>query len=337
MSKLNSGIHLHLLASALAIFLLSACGAVPTFNADKYVSPLSGATVINNTSNYTQALACLGSYLHNAKLAPVRIAVGRVEDFSGKQDLTNGKRITQGAALMVISALAHTKLPIVERLDTSISEMEFKYTDNKLIGDGNSTAEHPFRRTFAGSVVGSDFHIVGGITEVNYNIRSGSLENTITSLGVSARYAVLDVAIDLRLINTRTLQVVEVASFQKQIIGTEIRAGLFRFLSDSVIDISAADKAQEPIQKAVRMVTEHAVFHLIAGMYKIPTDVCQTGSSTNTESRNNKEQPSLNAASIRLPVIPAAIPAAIPEFNVKLKISDMLHSLDNASNIAFTD
>jgi len=270
--KVSSYVFMGTLAS-----VLSGCGSLPRFDADRYVTPLSGAKVIANTTNYTEALSCLGDHLKNARLPPARFAVGRVEDYSGKQDLVNGKRITQGAALMVISALSYTKLPIVERLDTSVAEIEFKYSDNKLIGDSTNTPENPFRRTLAGSVVGSDYHIVGGITEVNYNVRSGSLEGTAGSVGVSGRYAVLDVAIDLRLVNTRTLQVVEVASFQKQIIGTEVRAGIFRFLSDSVIDISAADKAQEPIQKAVRMVTERAVYQLVAGVYRLPTSVCEGG------------------------------------------------------------
>lgn len=259
----------------LASTLLSGCGAIPRMDADRYVTPLSGAAVTANLTNYTRQLDCLGDFLKQASLPPSRFAVGRVEDYSGKQDLVNGKRMTQGAALMVISALAHTRLPIVERLDTSVAEMELKYTDNKLIGDTASAPENTFRRTVAGTVLGSDYHIVGGITEVNYNIRSGSLETTVSSIGASGRYAVLDVAIDLRLVNTRTLQVIDVASVQKQIIGTEIRAGIFRFLSDSVIDINAADKAQEPIQKAVRMLTERAVFKLVAGLYKVPAGQCE--------------------------------------------------------------
>ncbi|MBC7512816.1 MAG: hypothetical protein H7234_00075 [Herminiimonas sp.] len=265
---------------ALTSTLLAACGSIPRMDAERYVTPLSGATVTANLTNYTRQLDCLGNYLQQANLPPSRFAVGRVEDYSGKQDLVNGKRMTQGAALMVISALAHTRLPIVERLDTSVAEMELKYTDNKLIGDATPSPENPFRRTVAGTVIGSDYHIVGGITEVNYNIRSGSLETTVSSIGASGRYAVLDVAIDLRLVNTRTLQVVGVASVQKQIIGTEIRAGIFRFLSDSVIDINAADKAQEPIQKAVRMLTERAVFQLVSGVYKVPAGQCDGPAAT---------------------------------------------------------
>lgn len=290
---------------ALTSTLLGACGSIPRMDAERYVTPLSGATVTGNLTNYTRQLDCLGNYLQQANLPPSRFAVGRVDDYSGKQDLVNGKRMTQGAALMVISALAHTRLPIVERLDTSVAEMELKYTDNKLIGDATSSPENPFRRTVAGTVIGSDYHIVGGITEVNYNIRSGSLETTVSSIGASGRYAVLDVAIDLRLVNTRTLQVVGVASVQKQIIGTEIRAGIFRFLSDSVIDINAADKAQEPIQKAVRMLTERAVFQLVSGVYKVPAGQCDGPAATTQAAAAIVPIKSVNA-------IPAPAAPAVP-------------------------
>ena len=288
--------------------MLSACGTIPKMDAERYVKPIGGASVTANLTNYSQQLDCLGDYLKQANVAPSRFAVGRVEDFSGKQDLVNGKRMTQGAALMVISALAHTRLPIVERLDTSVAELELKYTDNKLIGDMPAAPDNPFRRTVAGTVLGSDYHIVGGITEVNYNVRSGSLETTVSSVGASGRYAVLDVAIDLRLVNTRTLQVMDVASVQKQIIGTEIRAGIFRFLSESVIDINAADKAQEPIQKAVRMLTERAVFQLVAGLYKVPAGQCEAPGSQHVVHAPR--------AAIPAPVsgpVPALAPAAVSQ------------------------
>ena len=286
--------------AAMTATLVTGCGTIPQMDGERYVKPLGGATVTANLTSYTKELDCLGDYLKKANLPLSRFAVGRVEDYSGKQDLVNGKRMTQGAALMVISALARTRLPIVERLDTSVAEMELKYTDNKLIGDTPASTDNPFRKTVAGTVIGSDYHIVGGITEVNYNVRSGSLEASVSSIGASGRYAVLDVAMDLRLVNTRTLQVMDVASVQKQIIGTEIRAGIFRFLSDSVIDVNAADKAQEPIQKAVRMLTERAVFQLVSGVYRVPVGQCDAPTGQRIASQSIAPAP--------VPVL--AVPAA---------------------------
>jgi len=201
-----------------------------------------------------------------------RFAVGRVSDFTGKEDLVNGKRISQGAALMVISALAKTGVPIVERFDTNVADMELKYADNKLITDNPEGKAH--RQILSASIPGSDYHIVGGITEVNYNIRSGSLETSFRFIGAAARYFVMNVAVDLRVVNTKTLEVVNTQSLQKQIIGTELNGGYFRLFSDGLADVNAAERTQEPIQKGLRMVIEHAVFKMMTEMNNLPAENC---------------------------------------------------------------
>lgn len=246
----------------------SACTTIPSFNEADYVNALDGASVVENKTRYSQALECLKPVVSTQGPAAKRFAVGRVNDFTGKEDLTNGKRITQGAALMVISALAKAGVPMVERFDTSISDMELKYTDNKLITDEPNSSSH--RKIFSGSIPGSDYHIVGGITEVNYNIRSGSLESSIRFFSAAARYFVMNVGIDLRVVNTKTLEVVNTQSLQKQIIGTELSGGYFRLFTDGLVDINAGERTQEPIQKAVRMVIEQAVFNIVSDMNNMP-------------------------------------------------------------------
>lgn len=250
----------------------SACTTLPSFSEAEYVSPFDGASVVENTTRYSPALECLKPMVGGRGPNAKRFAVGRVSDFTGKEDLVNGKRITQGAALMVISALAKTGVPMVERFDTSIADMELKYSDNKLITDNPDSKAH--RQIFSGSLPGSDYHIVGGITEVNYNIRSGSLESSIRFIGAAARYFVMNVAVDLRVVNTKTLEVVNTQSLQKQIIGTELNGGYFRLFSDGLVDVSAAERTQEPIQKGVRMVIEHAVFNMLTEMNNVSAQSC---------------------------------------------------------------
>ncbi|HEX4918490.1 MAG TPA: CsgG/HfaB family protein [Limnobacter sp.] len=260
------------LAAIVLAALSSACTTLPSFKETEYVSALDGASVVENKTRYSQSLECIRPLLDNAATGNKRFAVGRVSDFSGKEDLTNGKRITQGAALMVISALAKAGVPMVERFDPSIADMELKYADNKLITDDPSGNAH--RRIFSGSLPGSDYHIVGGITEVNYNIRSGSVESSIRFIGAAARYFVMNVALDLRVVNTKTLEVVNVQSLQKQIIGTELNGGYFRLFSDGLVDVASAERTQEPIQKAVRMVIEQAVFNMVTEMNNLPAQNC---------------------------------------------------------------
>lgn len=273
----------------LAVFS-SACTTLPSFQKENYVNPLDGAAVVENKTRYSEALECLRAQIANSPNAKRRFAVGRVNDFTGKEDLTNGKRITQGAALMVISALSKSGVPLVERFDTTIADMELKYADNKLISDSTGPdANTAYRKIFSGSLLGSDYHIVGGITEVNYNIRSGSVESSIKFLGASARYFVMNVAADLRVVNTKTLEVVNTQSLQKQIIGTELSGGYFRIFSDGLVDLTASERTQEPIQKGVRMVLEQAVYNMLTEMNQLPPNTCLSKTQLTADNGDSRE------------------------------------------------
>lgn len=273
----------YLSASACSLLLVSAC-TIPKFTDPEYTNAFVGQHVVQNETPQSDRLICLGRYIQEKKLLPtsqirqgispsqpVRFAVGRVDDYTGKQDLVNGRRLTQGAGLMAISALTLTRLPQVERSDITLAEVEFRYTDNKLLGDSQN---NNYRQIFAGSVPGSDFHFMGGITEANYNIRSGEIEGTAKYVGASARYAVIDVGLDMRLVNTRTLEIVSANTFRKQLIGTEYRTGYFRFFNDTFFDFSTSERAQEPVQRAVRMVVEHSIYKLLLDLYRVPATVC---------------------------------------------------------------
>src|SRR5690606_24635798 len=102
-------------------------------------------------------------------------AVGRISDYTGTVSADGGRQITGGASLMANTALAKAGARIVERFDTGVSELELRYANNRLIGEEGGEGGD-YRRILAGQVPGSDFYIVGGITEVNYNIRSGGFD-----------------------------------------------------------------------------------------------------------------------------------------------------------------
>jgi curli biogenesis system outer membrane secretion channel CsgG len=72
------------------------------------------------------------------------------------------------------------------------------------------------------------------------------------------------------MVNTRTLEVVDVISYQKQVVGREISAGIFDFLNGNIFDISAGRGALEPMQLAVRALIERAVVEMSANLYGMP-------------------------------------------------------------------
>lgn len=263
-----------------AAALLSGCISASAGPNGQYAAPIGNAPVIANPTPYSAALYCMANYARSYNLPSPRIAVARIADYTGTVSADGGRQITGGASLMAMTALAKSGARIVERYDTSVSEMELRYANNRLIGDeGAGGAEDvQYRRIIAGQVPGSDFYIVGGITEVNYNIRSGGFDlaagqaNTDTPLSTAfaGKAYVMNIAIDLRLVQTTTLEVVDVVSYQKQIVGREISAGIFDFLDGNVFDFSAGEGGLEPVQLAVRALIERATVEFMANLYGAP-------------------------------------------------------------------
>jgi len=266
----------------LASVALEGCISPVADSQGRYTAPIGGSPVISNETPYSAALRCMGGFVRQR---PVRIAVGQIADYTGKTEADgSGRKVTAGAALMAMSALNKAGVHMVERFDTSVAEMELKYANNKLIGDD----QHPnpqagdFRKILAGSIPGSDYYIVGGITELNFNIRSenangtggGTASNATTGTASGSLY-VMNVGLDMRLVNTNTLEVADVISYQKQIIGRQVSAGVFDFLGTNFFDVSVGESALEPIQLAVRSVIERATLEMITRIYRAPVAACE--------------------------------------------------------------
>ena len=93
----------------------------------------------------------------------------------------------------------------------------------------------------------------------------------------------MNVGLDLRLVDTNTLEVVDVISYQKQIIGRQIQAGVFDFLGHTFFDASLGESALEPIQLAVRSVVERAVLEMVSRLYHAPTSACSSNFGTSAD------------------------------------------------------
>jgi curli production assembly/transport component CsgG/holdfast attachment protein HfaB len=261
--------------------MLSACATPVAGPSGQYATPAGDAPVTSNPTPYSAALVCLAEYARDHKVNAPRIAIGRIADYTGKEESDgSGRKVTQGASLMAMSAFAKAGVPLVERYDTSVSELELKYANNKLISDqpvpgGEMPAE--YRRILAGQVPGSDFYLAGGVTELNFNIRSnganfdgGGLNTTDLKGSVGGSDFVMNVGLDLRLVNTRTLEVVDVISYQKQIIAHQVGVGVFKILNGNSFDFAAGTSALEPLQLGVRSVIERATVEMVANLYGMP-------------------------------------------------------------------
>jgi len=272
-----------LFAAAAGALALAGCVTPYAGSNGLYASPIGNAPVTANPTPYSSALVCMSNYARATGKPTPRIAVGRVLDYTGKEDLEGGRKVTQGASLMAMSAFAKAGAKLVERFDTSVSELELKYSNNKLIGsDDPSPDGTEFRQILAGEIPGSDYYFVGGITELNSNIRSIGADDFVGDLDAADpkgragfKLFVINVGVDLRLVNTKTLIVEDVISYQKQIVGREISAGIFDFANGNIFDVGVGERAMEPIQLAVRSTIERAVLEMTANLYGVPnSDPC---------------------------------------------------------------
>ncbi|WP_439546475.1 CsgG/HfaB family protein [Sandarakinorhabdus sp.] len=243
-----------------------------------------GAAVRDNRTPLEAVMACYADNLIQArdtvKARSLVFSVGDIKDFTGKYSINEGNAVTQGGSLMVYSALGKLNgaVGLVERFDSGIAERELGYMDRRQLGDGRTYEVNgqkvPWVPYYGGSLAMSDFYIVGGITEVNYNISSGGTEISVNNVGAKSRRFNQSVAVDLRLVNSRTLVVQKTVSLQKQYTGYEVGAGTFRFFGLSLFDINIGAKGQEPLQLGIRTTLEEATLRLVASATGVDATAC---------------------------------------------------------------
>lgn len=294
MNAQPEGLHMHCifspqtlqrLGTLSVVALLSGCSLIPT--RPSQVAPaeapvMVGSSSRNNTTPMETAFACLAQSFRAVQAPVVSITVGDVKDYTGKYSQAEGNAITQGGSLMLYSALGKmgSTIRLQERFDTRIAELELAYADRRQLGDGRLHAveagkpQVPWVPYFGGSILRSDYYIVGGITEVNYNIQSRGAELSVSAVGGKARTFTMNVGVDLRIVDSRSLVVVKTVSMQKQITGTEVGAGIFRFFGSNLLDMNVGAKNQEPLQLGVRTTIEHGLLELLGAVSGLNPRAC---------------------------------------------------------------
>ena len=262
---------------------LSGCSSLPSVQMASDEDPVvTGAAVRRNLTPLEPAFNCMASLLREKNQPVVGIAVGDVKDYTGKYSQNEGNAITQGGALMVYSALGKlgNVVQLQERFDTRIAELELAYADRRQLGDGKAHAIEagkppvPWVPYFGGSILRSQYYIIGGITEVNYNIQSGGFDASISNVGGKRRTYTMNIGVDLRIVDTRTLVVLKTVSMQKQIKGDEVGVGIYRFFGDELLDLNVGGKSQEPLQLGVRTTIEQSVLELVGAISGVDPESC---------------------------------------------------------------
>lgn len=246
-----------------ALMALSVGACSPNIQSNSETKPLLGPPVSNNATPYS---VCLDELAKKPGLHRPTIAVGNISDKTGKRaydSVNDSTEVTQGASEMVISAFFKTRqVNLAERLDPRIALSEEQLVQSKLIkkpaGEANIAPAH--------------FVVLGAVTELNYNIHSGGERLFVAGIGASRRAAVINVGLDLRLVEARSLGTVYVTSLQKQIVGVEYEAGIFRFFGDQFVEFDSGEIRNEPLQLGVRSVVELAVYQILTEGLGLPAN-----------------------------------------------------------------
>lgn len=248
--------------AAIQAMLLTSCAMGPAPN--KGVRPSFNFPVTNNDTPYSQCLEGLEKI--NAVNLPT-FAVGEVADKTGQfNNDTNGSghALTQGVSEMVISALDKTKKAYqVERLDLRIPLAEVRLAEQGKLA--RSIEQY-------GKLPASDFILAGALTELNYNIVSGGTQLFVKGMGGGARMVVINVALDLRVIDSKNFKIRYVSSLQKQIYGYEVEANVFRFFGDTLLEFDTGMIRNDPLQLGVRSVVEMAIYQIMTEFIGLPVD-----------------------------------------------------------------
>ncbi len=203
-----------------------------------------------NVTSATQLLAALPEAEDKPKIAIYKIA-----DKTGKVDETGSRVLTQGATDMMITALKRSRqFKILDRsmLGNFMNEQRLKSNDRLASGEG----------PMLGQLAGADYLINGAITEYQVDKKTGGTGLSIAGVGGTKEHAVASTAVDIRLIDTTTGEVVWTTSLKDEIKGEKIGIESFSFMGDNIVEFETGRGKQEVINLVVRTIIEEAVFEL---------------------------------------------------------------------------
>ena len=183
------------------------------------------------------------------------VAVYNIADKTGQRKETGGSVVTQGASDMLITALQRSRqFTVLDRTSLSdfMNEQQLQAEDRLAMGEGPDLGE----------MTGADYVIEGAITEYQVDKETGGMGISIAGLGGTAEKATASTAIDLRVVDTTTAEVVWARSLRDEIEGERVGVEAFSFMGDNIVEFETGDGKQEVINLVVRSLLEEAVFML---------------------------------------------------------------------------
>jgi len=203
-----------------------------------------------NVTKATQLLAAL----QEPEEKPA-VAVLKIPDKTGERTETRSTVVSQGATDMLITALKRSRqFKILDRVINNNVMQEQNLQKNNLLAEG----ENPDLNQLAGA----DYFITGAVTEYQVEKKTGGTGISVAGLGGSTEYAVATTAIDLRLIDSTSGEVIWSRSLKDEIKGKKVDLQAFSFMGENIVELETGKGSQEVINLVLRTLIEEGVFEL---------------------------------------------------------------------------
>jgi curli biogenesis system outer membrane secretion channel CsgG len=251
-----------LLASTL--ILMSACKTMPNTEIEHISinAPNFADTPISD------ALRCLDDSSHSELRVGVHLITDKTQKYTPEAD---GAPLPISGTEMMITALDKAGIKLVNRHQTAVVEWELKMAGKKILGDGEETEIDGktinYRAISKGGMRGSDYFVTGAFNNLDFNTSSGGAELDVGGIGAGYREYEMLIAGDWQVWNTTTTELYWSRTIAKRLSGEEFKAGVFRFISDDLVDFGAGYESHDPTQWSSRYITEFAAYQLAVSLY----------------------------------------------------------------------
>lgn len=214
---------------------------------------LSSDQILSAAENVTTATQLLASLPE--KENKHQLAIYGIQDKTGQYSDNGSPVVSQGATEMLITALMRSRqFKVLDRANFN----DFMTEQNLVVNERVEENEGPK----IGQLLGADYVISGAITEYQIDKKTGGLGLRIAGKGGQQEYAVASSAIDLRVTDTSSGEVVWAKSLKKEIVGEKIGLEVFSFMGNNIVEFETGKGRQEVINLVVRTLLEETVYKL---------------------------------------------------------------------------
>lgn len=170
--------------------------------------------------------------------------------------------VTQGGGSMLVDALqASGWFSVLER-----EGLQNVLTERKIVRAAQSKAQAANAPSAQlPSLMAANIILEGGIVAYDTNVRTGGEGARYLGIGLSEKYQIDQVTVNLRAVDVRGGQVLANVMTTKTIYSVDRSAGVFKFIEfKKLLEVEAGYTTNEPAQLCVLSAIESAVAHLVA-------------------------------------------------------------------------